>query len=88
MLLAMSTPTEPSDPVVIARPSSEVEAAILRGVLEAEGIPSWILGGLTSGFRAEAPGKTKLAVRAADADRARAALARETEAEERPGSDD
>ena len=70
----MSTPSDPSEPVVIAMPNTEIEAAILKGTLEAEGIPAWILGGLTSGFRAEAPGRTKLAVRAVDAERARAIL--------------
>jgi hypothetical protein len=65
-----------SEPVVIARPATEIEAAIMRGALDAEGIPSWVVGGLTAGFRAEAPGQAKLLVRAADAEQARAILAR------------
>ena len=70
----MSTPPDPAEPVTVAMPQTEVEAAILQSTLEAEGISSWILGGLTSGFRAEVPGKTKLVVRAVDAERARAIL--------------
>ncbi len=65
-----------SEPVVIARPSTEIEAAIMRGALDAEGIPSWVVGGLTAGFRAEAPGQAKLLVRAVDAEQAREILAR------------
>ena len=67
---------EPADPVIVAFPSTEVEGAILRGALEAAGIPSWVIGGLTSGFRAEAPGQAKLVVRSEDAARAREVLAR------------
>lgn len=62
--------------MVVAHPGSEVEAAIMRGALEAEGIPAWVVGGLTSGFRAEAPGQAKLLVRAADEARAREVLGR------------
>ena len=82
----MSTPSDPAEPVVVAMPNTEIEAAILQSTLEAEGIPSWVLGGLTSGFRAEAPGRTKLAVRAADAERARAIL-KACEADPPPESD-
>lgn len=71
----MSHPSEPTDPVIVAQPSTEIEAAILKGQLEGEGIRAWVLGGLTSGFRAEAPGRARVVVRAADADRARAILA-------------
>jgi hypothetical protein len=84
----MSSSSEPTDPIIVARPATEFEAAILRGVLDAEGIRSWILGGLTSGFRAEAPGKTKLAVRAADAEKAREILARSDDAGEGRVNDD
>lgn len=69
------TKRDQSEPVVIARPATEIEAAIMRGALDAEGIPSWVVGGLTAGFRAEAPGQAKLLVRAADAERAREILA-------------
>lgn len=70
----MSAAPDPTAPVTIATPNTEFEAGILKSTLEAEGIPSWVLGGLTSGFRAEAPGKTKLVVRAVDAELARAIL--------------
>jgi hypothetical protein len=75
----MSSPQDNREPVLVAQPGSEVEAAILRSVLEAEGIPSWVVGGLTSGFRAEAPGRARLLVRAEDAVRAREVLARDAE---------
>lgn len=78
---------DPAEPVVVAMPASEVQAAILQAALEAEGIPSWVLGGLTSGFRAEAPGRAKLVVRTADADRARAILARADDEERLDGDD-
>ncbi len=81
----MSSRGELSEPVVVAQPASEVEAAILRGALEAEGIPAWVVGGLTSGFRAEAPGRARLMVRASDAERAREILARTTEQERLEG---
>ncbi|MBK7404186.1 MAG: DUF2007 domain-containing protein [Phycisphaerales bacterium] len=70
----MSSKHEDAEPVVIAQPASEVEGAILRGALEAAGIPAWVVGGLTAGFRAEAPGRAKLLVRACDAERARRVL--------------
>lgn len=83
----MTAHNEPAEPVAIAFPSTEVEASILQAALEAEGIPSWVLGGLTSGFRAEAPGQAKLVVRAADADRARAILASAGDEERLDGDD-
>jgi hypothetical protein len=85
-VLAMSS-SDPAEPVIVALPASEVEAAILKAALEAEGIPSWVLGALTSGFRAEAPGRAKLVVRAADADRARAVLKQPGDAEHLDGDD-
>lgn len=72
--MSSKKPKDPAEPVVVATPATEVEAAIMRGALEGEGIQSWIIGALTSGFRAEAPGRARLVVRAADADRARAVL--------------
>ncbi|HZW10869.1 MAG TPA: DUF2007 domain-containing protein [Phycisphaerales bacterium] len=84
----MPSPQPSRDPVIVAEPASEVQAAILRGVLEAEGIAAWIIGGLTSGFRAEAPGKARLLVRAQDAERAREILGRDARPGDRPDGDD
>jgi hypothetical protein len=71
----MSLAGEDREPVVVAQPTSEVEAAILRAALESAGIPAWVVGGLTSGFRAEAPGRARVLVRRSDEARARAVLA-------------
>lgn len=83
----MSSPPPSREPVTVAEPNSEVKAAILKGVLEAEGIAAWVVGGLTSGFRAEAPGKARLMVRAQDAARAREILAQDAEGGEGLGGD-
>ncbi|KAA0212780.1 MAG: DUF2007 domain-containing protein [Leptolyngbya sp. PLA3] len=72
-------PTDASEPVVVAFASDEIEAAIIRSALEGEGIPAWVVGGLTAGMRAEAPGRAKILVRAQDAERARQILAEDTE---------
>jgi hypothetical protein len=81
----VSPSQESAEPVVVARPATEVEGAILRSALEGEGIPAWVVGGMTSGFRAEAPGRARLMVRAVDAARAREILGRAAERPEEPG---
>lgn len=80
---AANDSTDASEPVVVAYATSEVQGAILRAALESEGIPAWLIGGLTAGFRAEAPGQAKLVVRAQDAERAKQILA---EASDNPQS--
>lgn len=74
---AANESTDASEPVVVAFAASEIEAAIIRSALEAEGIPAWVVGGLTAGMRAEAPGQAKILVRAQDAERAKQILAEE-----------
>lgn len=74
-------------PVVIAECQSEVHAAILRAALAAEEIPAWIEGALTAGFRAEAPGRCRLLVRADDAAKARAVLEPDGDREQPDGDE-
>lgn len=71
----MSRDTDQTDPVTVAEVMTEVEAAIIRSTLEAEGVPSWVIGGLLTGFRAELPGRAQVVVRAGDAELAREILA-------------
>ena len=70
-------PLEPND--VGSRPDkitilqtvpSEQEAAMLVARLDNAGIDAWSEGGITSGFRAEAPGSTNVMVRRQDLARA------------------
>lgn len=49
---------------------SEVEAAVIVATLTDGGIQAVAAGGLTSSFRAEAPGEVAVLVNAADAERA------------------
>lgn len=75
--------------MVVARVRTEVEAAIVQSALEAEGVPSWVLGGMLTGFRAEAPVDAKVVVRPQDAELARevlATMALEVEAGDRAAS--
>ena len=65
--------TEDNLNVFISVPS-EIEAAAIVGLLSEEGIEAKATGGLTAGFKAEAPGEVKVLVAAADADRAKRVL--------------
>jgi hypothetical protein len=65
--------------VVAATYTDEWHAALARETLMAEGIPCVIAGGFTGNFRAEAPGRVKLMVRAMDLERAEEALKRRRE---------
>jgi hypothetical protein len=53
---------------------NEMEAGIIVGALDAEGIKSTMSGFYTSGFRAEAPGWVEVLVAEADMPRAQAIL--------------
>ena len=64
-----------TDPVTVAEVMTEVEAAIIKGTLEAEGVPCWVIGGLLTGLRAEIPGRAQVVVRSGDAELAREILA-------------
>lgn len=72
--------------MVVAEFESEMLAGFARGLLEEHGIESRMVGGLTAGFRAEAPGRVRLLVHAKDAERARALLAEDER--ERTGEPD
>lgn len=65
--------------VVAATYTDEWHASLARETLLAEGIPCVIAGGFTGNFRAEAPGRVKLMVRAIDLERAEEALKRRRE---------
>jgi hypothetical protein len=49
-------------PITLCLLDSEIQAAILVAELQADGIPATHSGGLTGGFRAEAPGRVKVLV--------------------------
>jgi hypothetical protein len=65
---------DPEREVVAATFNDEWQAAIMRETLLSEGIPCVIAGGYTGSFRAEAPGRVKLLVRATDLARAEEAI--------------
>ena len=55
---------------VLVSVPSEIEAAAIVSVLSEQGIGATATGGLTAGFKAEAPGEVNVLVAAADAARA------------------
>lgn len=65
---------DPNEPVVVGEFENELAANLVVTRLEDAGIPSWVTGQLTAGFRAEAPGRVRVLVRAVDAERALEAL--------------
>lgn len=67
--------SDPNEPVVLISMLSEAEAATLIAALDAYGITAQSTGGLTSGFKAEAPGDVRVLVRQSDLERAKTALA-------------
>ena len=66
--------SHPDDPTVITSVETEIEASLLIEALSEEGIKAASAGQLTSGFRAEAPGKVNVLVHIKDYDRAKAAV--------------
>ena len=68
-------PPNDSPPVVLTRVPSEMIASILVAGLQNEGIRAQFVGGLTSGFRAEAPGLVQILILGPDHPRARDLLA-------------
>lgn len=69
--------SEDAAPVVVAEYQTELEAGFAKSLLEGEGIECRTVGGITAGFRAEAPGRVRLLVHRSDFERARALLAAE-----------
>ena len=58
-------------PVVLTERTTEWQATMLANALEAQGIVAKTTGGLTAGFRAEAPGMVQVLVRTQDLQRAK-----------------
>jgi hypothetical protein len=67
-------PSDPAEPVVLSTHTTEFQAATLARALESRGIPARVVGALTTGFRAEAPGVSKVMVLRRDLEQARAAV--------------
>lgn len=65
---------DPEQPIVLTTVASEAEGAMIVAALDDHGFKAQMSGQLTSGFRAEAPGKVSILVRRADAERAKATL--------------
>lgn len=65
---------DPQRPVVLTTVETEGEAAMIVSALGERGIQARSIGGLSSGFRAEAPGGVKVLVRQADLEQAQAVL--------------
>lgn len=61
--------------VTVARPRDDIEAQLVKNLLDDWGIEATVTGGTLSGYRAEAPADVRVMVRAEDADAAREALA-------------
>lgn len=67
-------PDDPNQPTLLTAVSSEPQAVMIVAGLEDEEIPAWIMGALTSGFRAAAAGQVQVLVRKSDVERAREIL--------------
>ena len=65
---------DPDEYVKLTRVPAEVQAALIVAALLDRGIQARHVGGLISGFRAEAPGGVDIFVRRVDVERARTAL--------------
>lgn len=63
--------TDHSEPITLAVFPDEMYAQMLVDALSDQGIMAQVAGGVTGGFRAEAPGMVKVLVRATDAERAK-----------------
>ncbi len=67
---------DPKRPVELTTCATESEAAILIATLDAEGITAQMVGGLTSGLRAEAPGGVTVLVHEENLEKAKEVLNR------------
>lgn len=77
---------DPHRPIVLTTVETEGEAAVIVAALGERGIQARSIGGLTSGFRAEAPGGVRVLVRQIDFEQAQAALQEVADAQ--PESDE
>mgnify|MGYP006218583951 CR=1 FL=1 len=64
--------TDHSEPITLAAFPDEMYAQMLVDALSDQGIMAEVAGGITGGFRAEAPGMVKVLIRASDKQRAEA----------------
>lgn len=62
------------DLLVLISVPTEIEAASIVAALDQDNIRAIATGGLTAGFRAEAPGEVQVLVKRADAERAQHTL--------------
>ena len=65
---------DPEQPVVVTTARTEIEAAVIAAALDEAGIAAQVVGGLTSVYRAEAPGEVRILVHRTDLERAREVL--------------
>lgn len=62
------------EPVTIGQYPTEIQATFAANMLREAGIRCELLGGASSGFKAESPGYVRIMVSGADAERARQML--------------
>ncbi|MEQ8317878.1 MAG: DUF2007 domain-containing protein [Phycisphaerales bacterium] len=62
------------EPVIIAQYATEIQATFAANMLREAGIRCEMVGGASSGFKAESPGHVRLLVSANDANKARVLL--------------
>jgi hypothetical protein len=65
---------DPNEPVLLTSAPNEMEAGVIVGALEEEGIKATMSGVYTAGFRAEAPGWVQVLVTEKDLPRAQEIL--------------
>ena len=78
---------DPEQPVVVATARTEIEAAVIAAALDEAGIAAQVVGGLTSVYRAEAPGEVRVLVHRTDLERAREVLRERSTAPPLPPQD-
>ena len=69
----MSNPNHP-EPVILGQYPTEIQATFAANMLREAGIRCEMVGGASSGFKAESPGYVRILVAEADAPRARQLL--------------
>lgn len=69
-----ASPEDHSEPVTLAQYATEIQATFAANMLREAGIRCELVGGASSGFKAESPGYVRLLVSQNDASRARALL--------------
>ncbi len=82
----MSDPNHP-EPVIIGQYPTEIQASFAMNALREAGIRCEMVGGASSGFKAESPGYVRLLVSATDEAKARMLL-EEFDAEKSPDADE